>query len=211
MKKKHTLVFCLVFALLLSAGCGNTPAETSLDPTGGTTETKTAIETTETTEFKIATLIPKNFPKNIYLYHFDCEPLDENVDPEKIKITLQKEIYSTQDTYFRVQVFNESSGDIELHTAIFLEKYESNGTDYYGDDYYPGWVRIPFDSSHYARHSPPKIQLSPGNHWNLRFCTKHGDTNCLLESEALDPGKYRFAIYMSGGPRYVEFEITEND
>ena len=214
-KKIISALICAV--LLLSAGCKNIPDETSANLADETTETTasetstTETTTTETTELRIATVNPDDFPENIYLYHFDCEPLHENIDPEQIKITLQKDRYSTQDTSFRVHIFNKSSEDIEIHTVIFLEKYMGNGTDYYGNDYYPGWMRIPFDPSSYSRFSPPKIPLSGGNDTHLTFYSRIDDTNCLLESESLEPGKYRFVIYMSGGPRYVEFEITEND
>ena len=86
MKKLFSLFLSLT--LLFSVGCNQVSDETSMtaettETTSASTEEETTAETT-TFETEAPVIRPDLFPEDMWTYHFECDPLPENVDPEDI-------------------------------------------------------------------------------------------------------------------------------
>lgn len=225
-KKIFSALICAV--LLLSAGCKNVPDETSANLADERTTSETS--TTETTAFETteAVIRPDLFPKDIWTYQFECAPLPENVNQEDIVLTLGgpvpnkpdlrdgELVYYSAHIAFEVTVKNNSTEPINVYNLIFLEQYISPGkTDKV--EYYNGWKRIPYDYSNYFAEIPAKTTLLPGEETVLTFhndiCVRYhfpgfpDAQGSFIGDFQYTPGKYRLAVYMDGGVRYVEFPL----
>ena len=225
-KKIISALICALF--FLSAGCKNIPDETSVNRADETTTSETS--TTETTAFETteAVIRPDLFPKDIWTYQFECAPLPENVNQEDIVLTLGgpapnkpclddgKLVYYSLHPVFEVTVKNNSTEPINVYNLIFLEQYISpEKKDKV--EYYNGWKRIPYDYSNYFAETPAKTTLLPGEETVLTFhndiCIRYhfsGSPDAqgsFIGDFEYTPGKYRLAVYMDGGVRYVEFPL----
>ena len=207
-KKIISALICAV--LLLSAGCKNVPDETSANLADERTTSETS--TTETTAFETteAVIRPDLFPKDIWTYQFECDPLPENVNLEDIVLTLGSEKNPPNDTGYSqlhpkydITIKNNSPAPIDVYNIIFVEEYTVPGRKQ-KIEYYNSWVRVPYDYTKYFADMPTKTTLMPGEELVLTF---YNDWECYLNDFEFLPGPHRFAIYMDGGVRYLEFPI----
>ncbi len=217
MKKFLIFIFSLSLILHLT-GCKDT------------TETTATTQTTESFSFttKAPVIRPDFFPSDIWTYDFECEPLPENVKPEDIVLTLGgpapnepclengELTYYSLHSAFEVTVKNNASEPIDIYNLIFLERYITPGKTE-NIEYYNGWKRIPYDYSNYFADKPAQTTLLPGEEIVLTFYNDInvrdlflGDPNAqgsFLGDFEFYPGRYRLAVYMDGGVRYVEFPL----
>ncbi len=150
-------------------------------------------------------------PKMSWMASPVCDELNENIDPKDIVVEMAQYTYHITDNTFIVNVTNNSDYDINLFgSKPMIESYTPYvfGGYYFGNDATAGWVRIPYNY-HYDSQVPERTTLAPGETVSLYF---HNDELKYLYDEydiKLTVGKKRLVVFMSGGPRYAEFEVIE--
>ncbi|MBQ7309548.1 MAG: hypothetical protein IJW87_05160 [Clostridia bacterium] len=115
---------------------------------------------------------------------------------------------------FEVTVKNNSSAPIDIYNIIFLEQYTSPGKKE-DVEYYNGWRRVPYNYANYFADKPAKTTLLPGEETILvfyhdiylryDFLGPKDYQGSFLNQFPVTAGKYRLAVYMDGGVRYVDF------
>ena len=150
-------------------------------------------------------------PKMSWMASPVCDELNENIDPKNIVVEMAQDTYHITDSAFIVNVTNNSDYDITLFgSKPMIESYQPYvfGGYHFGNDANAGWIRIPY-IYHYGMQVPKRTTLAPGETVSLYF---HNDELNYLYDEfdmKLTVGKTRLAVFMSGGPRYAEFEVIE--